>query len=310
MTRIGAPLIRSRWPRAGQLGQQWIARAIDYLELAKPRIVILELVTIAVAAHVAAPRGALSPSILLMTIVGAGLVAASAGAMNQWLERTSDAKMSRTSSRPLPGQRLTPIEVMLFVGVTLLAGTLLLALGVRPLTAVCGMAIWLIYIAAYTPLKSRSPTNTAVGAVAGALPILLGWTATGAPLDARAWAMTGVLFLWQFPHFMAIAWLYREDYARAGHQMLTVVDPTGLRAAAQGVVAALALIPVSLVIAILPGSGSPGVYCFWALVLGVGQLAAALRFLQCRDDTSARRLFRASLVYLPCWMGLLLMVSL
>ena len=138
---------------------------------------------------------------------------------------------------------------------------------------------------------------------------MIGWTATGAPIDIRALALLGVMFLWQFPHFMAIAWLYRTDYARAGQRMLTVVDPTGLRAGAQAVVGALALMPVSLVPAMSPQAGSPVIYCGWTLVLGAMQVAAAAMFLIHRDDRSARRLLRASLVYLICWMGLLLMVA-
>jgi protoheme IX farnesyltransferase len=138
---------------------------------------------------------------------------------------------------------------------------------------------------------------------------LIGWTATGAAIDTRALALLAVMFLWQFPHFMAIAWLYRADYERAGQQMLTVVDPTGLRAAAQAVVGALVLLPVSLVPALSPAAGSPAVYCAWTLVLGGLQATAAVLFLIRRDDDSARRLLRASLVYLTCWMGLLLMVS-
>jgi protoheme IX farnesyltransferase len=161
----------------------------------------------------------------------------------------------------------------------------------------------------YTPLKTRTPLNTGVGAVSGALPILIGWTATGAALDMRAWALVAVMFLWQFPHFMAIAWLYREDYARAGQKMLTVVDPTGMRAAAQGIVAALALVPVSLVPALGPDAGSPIIYASWTLALGIAQAAAAVWFMVRRDDNSARWLLRASLVYLTCWMGLLVMVA-
>jgi protoheme IX farnesyltransferase len=151
--------------------------------------------------------------------------------------------------------------------------------------------------------------NTAVGAISGALPIWIGWSATGAPIDSRALALLGVMFLWQFPHFMAIAWLYRNEYAQAGQRMLTVVDPSGLRAGAQAVVGALALVPVSLVPAMSPQAGSPVIYAFWALALGGMQAAAAILFLVNCDDRSARRLLRASLVYLICWMGLLLMVA-
>jgi protoheme IX farnesyltransferase len=162
----------------------------------------------------------------------------------------------------------------------------------------------------YTPLKTRSPINTTVGAVAGAIPILMGWTATGAPLNLTALALAGVLFLWQFPHFMAIAWLYRHDYAVAGHRMLTVVDPSGVRAGVQAITGAALLIPVSLIPAIQPTSGSPLVYGLWATALGATQLALSVRFAVRRDESSARLLLRSTLIYLPAWMGLQLMVSL
>ncbi|MEX2309261.1 MAG: heme o synthase [Pirellulales bacterium] len=286
----------------------WLARAADYLELTKPRIVALELVTVAVAVHLAAPRG-VDPELLLHTVLGAALVAASAGAFNQWWERAADAQMNRTAHRPLPAGRLSPRQVIAFGAATLIAGTLELALAVSIVTAGVALATWLIYVCAYTPLKTRSPLNTAVGAASGALPILIGWTATGAGVDMRALALVAVMFLWQFPHFMAIAWLYRADYARAGQRMLTVIDPTGLRAGAQAVVGALALVPVSLVPALSPQAGSPAIYCGWTLVLGALQVAAATQFLFHRDDRTARRLLRASLGYLICWMGLLLLVA-
>jgi protoheme IX farnesyltransferase len=302
-TTAGAsPLVWST-PRSG-----WLARVADYWELTKPRIVALELVTVVVAAQLAAPWG-ISPWILLHTVIGAGLVAASAGAVNQWLERAVDAKMARTVHRPLPAGRLAAWQVVVFGLLTLLVGIAQLALLVGFSTAGWGLATWLVYILGYTPLKSRSPANTAVGAVSGALPILIGWTATGAPIDLRALAVVAVMFLWQFPHFMAIAWLYRDDYARAGQRMLTVVDPSGMRAGAQAVVGALALIPVSLVPALSPAAGSSAVYCSWVLVLGMGQLMAAIWFLLDRNDHTARRLLRASLAYLICWMGVLLLVA-
>jgi protoheme IX farnesyltransferase len=287
---------------------RWRERIADYVELTKPRIVALELVTVIVAAHLAAPWG-IDRWVLVHAVLGAALVAASAGAVNQWWERATDARMSRTAHRPLPAGRLTSRQVVLFGGATLIAGILELVLEVGVLTAAVAAATWLIYVFAYTPLKARSPLNTAVGAVSGALPILIGWTAAGAAIDVRALALMGVMFLWQFPHFMAIAWLHRADYARAGQQMLTVVDQTGLRAGAQALVAALLLVPVSLVPALSPQAGSPVVYCLWAMLLGVGQVAAAMLFLIHRDDVSARRLLRASLVYLPCWMGLLLIIA-
>jgi heme o synthase len=282
--------------------------AADYVELTKPRIVTLELVTVIVAAYLAAPWG-VGSWLLLNAVCGAALVAASAGAMNQWWERATDAQMPRTAKRPLPAGRLSSRQVVAFGAVTLIAGTLQLILAVNPVTAAVAVATWLIYVLAYTPLKTRSPLNTAVGALSGALPILIGWTATGAAIDVRALALVAVMFLWQFPHFMAIAWLYRADYSRAGQQMLTVIDPSGLRAGAQAVIGALVLIPVSLVPALSPQSGSAAIYCSWALMLGSIQVIAATMFLIHRNDRTARRLLRASLAYLICWMGLLLLVA-
>ncbi len=286
----------------------WMARVADYIELTKPRIVVLELVTVVVAAHLASP-GPIGAWMLIHTVVGAGLVAASAGALNQWWERASDARMDRTANRPLPAGRMASWEVLTFGAVTLALGVVELAWLVGYAPAIVGLATWLIYVLVYTPLKSRSQLNTAVGAVSGALPVLIGWTATGAPIDARALALVGVMFLWQFPHFMAIAWLYREQYHRAGQRMSTVVEPSGMFAGAQAVIAALLLVPVSLVPALVSQAGSPLVYCLFVTALGVGQVAVAANFLVWRDDRSARRLLRASLVYLPCWMGLLVLAA-
>jgi protoheme IX farnesyltransferase len=285
-----------------------LARLADYVELTKPRIVAMELITVIVAAHLASPRG-VDRGVLLFTVFGAALVAASAGAFNQWWERATDARMPRTAKRPLPGGRLTSRSVLLFGAATLLLGVAAVAVGANPLAASMALATWIIYVLAYTPMKSRSPLNTAVGAASGALPILIGWTATGAAIDTRALAVVAAMFLWQFPHFMAIAWLYRHEYANAGQQMLTVVDPTGLRAGAQAVVGAMVLIPVSLVPALAPQPGSPVIYCGWTIVLGLAHVAVAAMFLLHRSDDTARWLLRASLAYLICWMGLLLMVA-
>ncbi len=293
---------------ADQRSRGLLARAADYIELTKPRIVLLELVTVVVATHLASPWG-VDAAALLHTVLGAALVAASAGAFNQWWEQAADGQMARTARRPLPAGRLDSRQVIVFGATTLIAGLIELLVAVNVVTAGVALATWLIYVLAYTPLKTRSPLNTAVGAASGALPILIGWTATGAAIDVRAVALVAVMFLWQFPHFMAIAWLYRADYARAGQRMLTVVDPTGLRAGAQALVGAIALIPVSLVPALSPQAGSPAIYCGWALVLGAGLALAAAVFLFRRDERTARRLLRASLAYLICWMGLLLLVA-
>jgi protoheme IX farnesyltransferase len=275
-------------------------RGLDYLELTKPKIAVLELVTVAAAALLAGFDGKL----LLHALLGTTLVAASASAFNQWLERHRDGSMRRTANRPLPAGRLTAGEVFLFGTVAVVAGVIYLALFVNLLTAALGALSWILYVLIYTPLKSRTSANTLVGAVAGAMPILMGWSAMGQPLDLKAFTLFLIVFLWQFPHFMAIAWLYREDYAAAGLKMLPVVEPTGLRAGAQAALAALVLIPVSLVPAVVPLEGNwlpPQLYVYfgWACLLGVGQLACAISFFWRLDDRSARRLLRASLIYLP-----------
>ncbi|HUY89325.1 MAG TPA: heme o synthase [Pirellulales bacterium] len=271
-------------------------RVCDYVELTKPKIAALELVTVAVAAVVAS-SGTLDPWRLFHALLGTALVAAGASAWNQLLERETDALMERTADRPLPAGRLSVREVLGFGSAASLAGVLYLALLVNPLTSALGAATWVLYVCIYTPLKSRSHANTMVGAVAGAMPILMGWAAVGRSLDLGAATLFLIVFLWQFPHFMAIAWIYRRQYAEAGLQMLPVVDPSGLRAGGQAVLAALALLPVSLLPSMVSFAGS--VYFAWALLLGAAQLACAAMFLFRLSDGSARMLLRASLVYLP-----------
>ena len=276
-----------------------LARALDYLELTKPKIALMELVVVLAAGLVATWNQPADPALLLHAMLGTLLVAASASAANQWLERLSDRRMLRTANRPLPAGRLSPAQAAAFAAATLVAGGLYLAVMVNLAALGWSLATWAIYVLAYTPLKRLSPANTAVGAVAGALPVLIGWSATGAAIDVRALSLTLVIFLWQFPHFMAIAWLYRSDYAKGGAQMLTVVDPTGRRAGWQAVVSALALIPVSLVpVLASPGLG-PVLYVAVAALLGLGQLALSGLFWQQPTDARARLLLKASLVYLP-----------
>jgi protoheme IX farnesyltransferase len=283
------------------------SRIRDYVELTKPRIAVLELVVVLTAA-VVATWGQPDPLVVFHALVGTLLVAASASAANQWIERRLDARMIRTADRPLPAGRLSASEAFAFAAITLALGASYLGYFVNLACLGWAFATWLVYVAAYTPLKTASPANTAVGAIAGALPVLIGWTATGVALDQRALALTMVLFLWQFPHFMAIAWLYRHQYARAGHQMLTVVDPSGRRAGWQAVLSALALIPVSIVPVLdNPGLGSL-LFMVLAGLLGLGQLALAAAFWQSSTDTRARLLLRASLVYLPTLLAMLMLV--
>lgn len=284
-----------------------IARARDYLELAKPKIAVLELVTVATAFYLA---GHGSPSLwpLVHALVGTALVATSASAFNQWLERSTDALMPRTANRPLPAGRLHSRDVAWFGSVTAVVGVCYLALLVNQLTAFLGLASWLLYVVVYTPLKRHSEVNTAVGAVAGALPVLMGWTAAGSPLDVNAATLFMIVFLWQFPHFMAIAWLYRDDYAAAGMKMLTVVDPSGIRAGRQAVLAASALLPITL-IPVLVNYATP-LYAVAAVTIGLAQLVCAALFFRRLDESSARRLLRASLLYLPAILCLLTFVPL
>jgi len=292
----------------GQRTGSLTARLADYLEMTKPRIVVLELIVAGLAACVASPH-ALNVAVVMHALFGTALVAASASIANGWWERASDALMPRTADRPLPTGRVSSAEALLLSGATLVGGLVWLVWHVNLLTAALGLASWIVYALIYTPLKTRTPLNTTVGAVSGAIPLLMGWTATGAPLTLTAYALAGVLFLWQFPHFMAIAWLYRRDYASAGHRMLSVVDPSGMRSGALAVVTALVLIPVSLIPAILPTGGSPLVYLVWTFFLGVIQFALSVRFALLRDEASARWLLRWSLLYLPAWMVMLLVVT-
>ncbi len=297
----------SSYPSPALLGTSsgWFARLADYLELAKPKIALLELATVAVAAGIA---GA-DLSLLVHVLLGTALVAGSASALNQWLERTTDRHMARTRNRPLPAGRVSSREVVLGGLLAGVVGVAYLGLMVNLLTALLGLVSWLLYVVIYTPMKRYWSANTMVGAVAGAMPVLMGWSAMGQPLDVRAAVLFGIVFLWQFPHFMAIAWMYRHEYRAAGIQMLSVVDPSGIRAGGQAVSAALALLPVSLIPAILPGSGSVRIYFLGALALALGQLIAAVVFMIRLDDVSARRLLRASLIYLPSLLLLLMLAT-
>lgn len=289
-----------------------VSRAADYVELTKPRIAVLILVIVAISGYVARwGQPGLWP--IVNALFGTLLVAASASALNQLFEQSRDLLMERTADRPLPAGRLTAWQVLLFASVTGILGTVHLAVTLNWLTAAFAVATWIVYVLVYTPLKSVSAWNTAVGAVSGALPVLIGWSAvegTFSLLDPRGLVLFAVLFLWQFPHFMAIAWIYRKQYDRAGLQMLTVVDPSGRRAGIQAVLAALALLPISFIPALVSvGYGSP-IYLIAAFVLGGGQLWYAIRFFVRRDEQSARWLLRASLVYLPALFAFLVFTTL
>lgn len=275
-----------------------LARARDFVELCKPRIATLVLFVV-IASGFVATFGQVDPLQLLNVSIGAVLVAASASASNHWLEQHRDARMRRTQQRPLVAGRISQWEALTFITVTLMAGIAYLLFTVGITSTIAGALTWILYVLIYTPLKIVSPTNTAVGAVAGAMPVIIGWGATGADLDWRCWALFLTLFLWQFPHFMAIAWIYREQYGRAGMKMLTVVDPSGVRAGIQSILAAIAVIPVS----VLPLLSTPTPWAVAGVavvaILGLMQLALAMWFAWRRDEISARTLMRGTLIYLP-----------
>ena len=280
------------------------AAPADFLELTKPRIVALVLVTVAAGFAAAPTAGPASHLVLLHTLVGAALVAAGTNALNQVLERDVDARMTRTARRPLPSGRLRPAEAGWFAWGTGVMGIVYLAALVNATTALLAAVTLGSYVLVYTPLKRRSSVATLVGAVPGALPMLGGWTATGAALDGRAWALFWILFLWQLPHFLALCWLYRDDYARAGLRMLSVGDPDGRATFRQAALYALALVPTSLAPAAFGVAGRT--YFVAVLVLSVVYLAAALAAAVTPSTRAARRLFTVSLAYLPLLLGFLI----
>jgi len=284
-----------------------LSRVADYVELAKPKIAVLVLVAVAVSYSVAL-WGQPNPWVLLHVLFGTALVATSASALNQWIERDRDALMPRTADRPLPSGRLSSTETLIFAVVTIAAGLLYLVWATNLPTAGWAGLTWLLYVWIYTPLKTKTPLNTVIGAIPGALPVLIGWSASGAALDLRAASLFLVVFVWQFPHFMAIAWIYRKQYEAAGMKMLTVVDPSGRWAGIQAILAALVLIPVSVVPVLnVPGLGG-FIYVFVACLLGTAQLLCAITFFTKQGEGTARRLLLASLIYLPSMLLLLTIV--
>jgi heme o synthase len=280
-------------------------RALDYLELTKPRIAVLVLATV-VTGFLLASHQSVDGWRLLHVVIGTSLVAGGASALNQWLERHRDARMSRTANRPLPAGRLLPTEALAF-GISLgVSGTLYLLVTLpSPLTALIAVITFACYVGAYTPLKPVTTWNTLIGAVPGALPPVIGYSAVAGSLDLGALILFLIVFIWQIPHFFAIAWMYRFQYARAGLLMLPVVDPHGRRTALQMVLYCLALLPISLLPVYLHSAG--WLYGVGAVLLGFFFLNAACRFARQRNDTRARRVLRTSLLYLP---GLLLLLLL
>lgn len=275
--------------------------ARDWVELTKPRITAMVVFTTLVG-FVTSSSGPVPLLPLLAALVGTALVGAGAAVLNQVLERNTDALMLRTRQRPLPAGRVTPTEGSAFGSVLSACGLGLLLWKSGPLAAAVAALTLFSYLAIYTPLKRRTPFATLVGAVPGALPPVIGWAAAQRSLDGGAFVLFAIVFLWQVPHFLAIAWLYRDDYARAGFPMLPVLDREGAFTARQTVVHSLALLLVSLAAASLGGA----VYLGGAFILGVALTLFALRLMSSRDLAAARGLFLASVLYLPALCSLLL----
>ncbi|MBI4521820.1 MAG: protoheme IX farnesyltransferase [Gemmatimonadetes bacterium] len=284
-----------------------LARARAYLELTKPGITGFVLVVVGASFYVATPAGApIAP--LLEALLGTALSTAGALALNQYAERDLDAIMPRTRGRPLPSGRLTPPEALIFGILLVIAGVAYLGAALGTLPAAIATVTALLYTFIYTPLKLRSPLSTLVGAVPGALPALIGWTAASGGLDAGGWVLFTLLYLWQLPHVLAISWLLRAEYAQAGFRMMSVLDPDGARTGAHVVLYAAALLPVSLLPVFLGLAGR--LYFFGALALGLLALVGASPAARGISDRLARRIFFGSLLYLPLLLTLLVLDAL
>ncbi len=276
----------------------------DYIELTKPRVTWLIVMSTAVGYYFG-HSGAWSVWPILHAVIGTALIASGTAALNQWYEREADSHMRRTQMRPLPSGRLTPFKALWFGIALSLSGGLELAFGVNWLAAGLGIATLLMYLFLYTPLKQKTWWSTTVGAFPGAMPPLIGFAAAADKLTPEAWALAAILFFWQFPHFYAIAWMYREDYSRAGIKMLPVVEPDGQSTARQILLYSVALIPISLLPKWLGMTGT--IYMVGAIALGLLFLYSGIRVSLDRTKVRARKVLLASVLYLPVLYGLMVL---
>ena len=271
-------------------------RSSIYIELTKPRITTMVLLTVAIGFALAPQTAATGPA-LLHVLLGAFLSCSGAGALNQYMERESDAVMRRTRFRPLPAHRVAPTTVLLLGTAMSTAGVMYLWLTTNPTTALLDAITIVTYLFIYTPLKRVSATSTLAGAVPGAIPPVMGWAAASGSIGDGALVLFSILFLWQIPHFLAIGRMYRDDYATGGFPMLAVIDRDGHTTGRQMILYALALVPVALMPTVLELTGA--IYFWAALVAGLGYLAAATVAARRADVRSARHLLLASVLYLP-----------
>ena len=283
---------------------RWTAVLTDYWTLTKPEVNFLIVITTFAGFYLASPPSHWRFLLLFNALVGTMLVASGTGTLNQYIERCFDAQMRRTARRPLPAGRINPSRALWFGVLLSVAGGIYLAVLVNFLASVLALLTLSTYLLLYTPLKRKTPLCTLVGAFPGAAPPLIGWAAASGSLSTEAWLLYAILFLWQFPHFMAIAWMYREDYARAGYRTLPLGKRQGPFMAWQTIVFSLALIPVSLVPALLHRAGL--VYFVAVLVLSSGFFYYAARLAICRTNATARRLLFGSIVYLPLVFALMM----
>jgi protoheme IX farnesyltransferase len=283
------------------------ARVVDYYELTKPRMNALVVITTAVGFYLGS-RGWDDWKLLLHTVLGTALTAAGASILNQYVERDLDARMPRTANRPLPAGRISPIEALTLGVIFSMAGVLYLVAMVNPLAAMLATVTLGTYVFLYTPLKTRTSMCTVVGAIPGAIPPMIGFAAAQGELSPAAWALFSILFIWQLPHFLAIAILYRDDYAQGGMLMLPVLDERLSLTGRQIVLWSLALIPVSLFPSVVGLTGLA--YFITATVLGVLMLFCGVRCAITRRRVDARRLFFASIIYLPALLGAMMVTKL
>ena len=277
-------------------------RLAAFVELTKPRIAFMLVLTSAAGFYLGT-RGAFDPLLFVNSMIGIAILAFGVATLNQYIERTTDALMDRTKNRPLPSSRLMPLEALIFGLVQVAVAEIYLYFLVNPLTAGLGLVVIVGYVLLYTPLKTRTSASTAIGAIPGAMPPLMGWTASANEVSIGAWSLFLLLFLWQFPHFLAIAWMYREQYAKAGILMLPVVEPEGRITARQIVLFAIMLVPVSLAPFFLGFAGL--VYLIGATLLGLWFLVESIRTARARTTVDARRLLFVSVLYLPLVFGLM-----
>jgi heme o synthase len=275
-----------------------------FADLIKARLTALVLVTTVVGFYVGVQE-AVDYFLMFNTLLGTAFLASGAAALNQLLEQDHDARMPRTENRPLPSGRMQAQTALLIGGGLAGLGLIYLALAVNLLTSVLGVITLISYLFVYTPLKRITTLNTIVGAIPGALPPLMGWTAARGEITIEGWALFAILFFWQLPHFLAIAWIYRDQYAKAGFAMLPVLDPEGRRTGRQAVSHTLGLLPVSLFPFVFKLAGTA--YLVGAFVLGVAFIWFAIQFSRDLTKARARQLFFASIIYLPLLLGLMVL---